>query len=687
MALAAIVVSTVVATGGASAVAVPPVGPPTHLKAVGPTSGEHGFPVWYKDSNNVSMGLCVDGTDPLCGILPGDMPDQTAPTSFPTNFPGEAFYQLASSTITLPTGPAVLVTALEAAFAADVPAAGDQIVFGRVRIRVSTPNGGHFKITHPYGVDEFDVDAAGTKTINFVEDTGIGALGDFTGALKSRIDPFLRWDTGYFKGPDGSSYLGDPAVAHKLTGSALGTNFFRIEGPNIGGPGINVVTNDLFNIQGKVATNAGVAPLASTYTQTSADGGFLDVFASSQAEQSIEVSGSGISTTKLASDADGRYFARVAYSGARPPALVKITNTSDRPKTEMEVAVTDQVLVTKAAFDTDTRTLTVDATSSDSSAAPVLTAQGLGDLAGGSGTFALGSSAVPPATVTVTSSASGSDTAPVIVTGSGAAPEPVVVQTPAELLVQQGQVVLLDGTGSLNATSYAWTQLSGTPVTIANAGTASATFTAPAGAQSLKFQLSVTGPGGPATAETVVTVQAVAPPIANSGQPQSVLQGASVTLDASASQGATAYSWKQTGGVAVTLTGATTSKPKFTMPQTNDALLFQVTVTGPGGSDVSTVQVSPKPDVLTVTQAEFRQGKRDWRITGSASVLETNTVTVWIGSTTGAPKVKLGTATVDALGVWSLRVAAGPLPDATRTISIESTRGGKLIAIPVVVRN
>jgi hypothetical protein len=41
---------------------------------------------------------------------------------------------------------------------------------------------------------------------------------------------------------------------------------------------------------------------------------------------------------------------------------------------------------------------------------------------------------------------------------------------------------------------------------------------------------------------------------------------------------------------------------------------------------------------------------------------------------------------VDALGGWSLRIN-GPAPTASRTISIESTRGGVRLAIPVVVRS
>jgi hypothetical protein len=42
---------------------------------------------------------------------------------------------------------------------------------------------------------------------------------------------------------------------------------------------------------------------------------------------------------------------------------------------------------------------------------------------------------------------------------------------------------------------------------------------------------------------------------------------------------------------------------------------------------------------------------------------------------------------VDALGVWSLRLSNGPQVTPDRTISLESTRGGVKLAIPVVVRN
>jgi hypothetical protein len=286
----------------------------------------------------------------------------------------------------------------------------------------------------------------------------------------------------------------------------------------------------------------------------------------------------------------------------------------------------------------------------------------------------------------VTSSKSGSGTAPVVVTGAALPADPVTAQAPATLTVQQGQSVQLDGSASLNATGFAWAQVAGTPaVTLSNANTSIASFTAPATATTLTFRLTVQGPGGPKTTDEVVTVAAIAPPRANAGPAQSVLAGSTVTLDGSGSTGASSFLWKQTGGVTATLSSTTVAKPTFTMPNTADPVIFQLTVTGPGGSDVATVQISPIPDVLTTSQVEFRTSKAEWRIQGTATVVTGNVITVHLGSTvTGTV---LGTASVDALGAWSLRLANGPQPPASRTITLTSSRGGVLVGVAVVVRN
>jgi hypothetical protein len=662
--------------------------PPSKMLAVGPTSPDNGFPVWYKDSNNLSVGLCLDVNVPQCN-LNTELPDPTQPVSFPDNFPEETFYQLAQSQLTLPSGTtAVLDDNLEAAFNTATPQAGQQIVFGRVRIRITTPTTGHYVVTHPYGVDAFDVTDAATRNINFTEDIGIGAPGDFKGALGSRVNPFLRWDTGLIKGPDGASYLGDGVTQHAITGSDLGTNFFRIDGPDIGGPGINTIQTNLFTLQGRVATNSGVSPTSVTYTRSGTSGGFIDAFATSNPDQVIQVKGTGISTTTLKAGVVGRYFGRVAYTGATPPASVQVVNTSDRPPTTQTVTVTDQVVVTKAAYNSDTGQFVVNATSSDTATPPTLTVVGFGNLTAGAATFDL-TDQVPPGFVTVSSSRSGSATAPVTVTGAAFAPEPVTAQAPATLTVQQGQQVQLDGSASLNATGFAWAQVAGTPtVTLSNANTAIASFTAPATATTLTFRLTVDGPGGPKTTDEVVTVAAIAPPRANAGQPQTVVVGSTVTLDGSGSTGATSYLWKQTGGVTANLSSTTAVKPTFTMPNTSDPLIFQLTVTGPGGTDVATVQISPVADVLDTSQVEFRQDKSEWRIQGTATVTTGNSIKIHLGNDLTGPIINGSAGSpVDALGAWSFRIGNGPQPTATRTISIESTRGGVKLAIPIVVRN
>ena len=124
---------------------------------VGPINAFDGFPVWYKDENGMRLQLNVDPNDPFSGITSADLPDSSQPVSFPTNYPGEAFYMQVEAEMTTGTGErARLVLALEAAFVNEVPAAGDQIVFGRVRIRIFglQPNV-EYTVSHPYGIDTF----------------------------------------------------------------------------------------------------------------------------------------------------------------------------------------------------------------------------------------------------------------------------------------------------------------------------------------------------------------------------------------------------------------------------------------------------------------------------------------------------------------------------------------------------
>ena len=412
---------------------------------------------------------------------------------------------------------------------------------------MTTPSIGHYTVTHPYGVDEFDVTDTATRNINFIEDVGVGAPGDFKGALGSRVNPFLRWDTGLIKGPDGASYLGDGVTPHAITGSDLGTNFFRIDGPDIGGPGVNTDPDQPVHHAGP----------GGHQRRRRADLGDLHP---QQHHRRVrrrvrDLAGRpghpGDRHRDRHHQAEGRREPATTSAGSPSPAPThrhrsQVTNTSDRPPTTVNVTLTDQVVVTQAAYNSDTGALTVTATSSDTATPPTLTALGFGALTAGTATFDLGADQVPPGVLTVTSSKSGSGTAPVVVSGAAIAPDPVTAQAPATLTVQQGQQVQLDGSASLNATGFSWAQVAGTPaVTLTNANTSIASFTAPATTTTLSFRLTVQGPGGPKTTDEVVSVAAIAPPRANAGPAQSVLAGSTVTLDGSGSTGASSFLWRR----------------------------------------------------------------------------------------------------------------------------------------------
>ena len=234
------------------------------LTAVGGADPANGYPKWYIDGNGLQLAPCLDTTaaDP-CGLA-GAIPDPASPISFPNNFPEEFFYWLLNAKITgigaRGAGTALLANALEGAFGGPTgtPAdgAGAQIVFARFRFRVNgglTP-GATYTLTGPLGSRAFVADAAGA--INFTDDRGCGAAPpacDFSLALlQPNVGPFLTWDPAVAPAPP-AGFIGNPAVAHAVIGSPVASNFFRIEGADVGGPGVNLLeTNQFLNVIGKL---------------------------------------------------------------------------------------------------------------------------------------------------------------------------------------------------------------------------------------------------------------------------------------------------------------------------------------------------------------------------------------------------------------------------------------------------
>lgn len=604
--------------GAASAATQVTVKNPGGLTAVGPVNGENGFPTWYGDSNNLRVEMCLDGGNPLCGFLPGDIPDENAPISFPDNFPEEVFYMLAGSELDLPGGGrAVLTLGLEAAFANTVTQ-GDQQVFARQRIVVKgAPASTTLTFKHPYGTVTIDTDGSGAGRL--VEDIS-PSVGNFATPLKGNIGPFLKWDSG---APEG--YLGNPDVPHTVTGGPLGNSF------SVTGGGLDL-TNNEFTVQGKIATNSGLDAVAAVPS-----GGQLDVFATSGDGAVLQVEGESgkYETTPMRSDpASGRFYARLDVTGAMP-ARVKVVNLTDKPASSKLVDVTT-IKVTQAEYDgTD---LTVAATSAATEAALHVVGLTPGTLTAGTPTsFPM---AAPPATVTVANAAGATASLPVTVTGGAAtgaalppvppqpdpgpvtdntpnnpgtgtppAAAPVAVASASTTSVTPGIATTLDGSGSTGATAYEWSQVSGTPVAFSDKTVAKPTVTLP-------FPVAT-------TATSPVTVPAAGPVVLR---------------------------------LTVTGAGGVTSTADVTLNTVYDSVAVDANSRHRVGTEL---RVNG-----TATLA------------GSTGILNPQTQVVIFDTTPGRAVRKLGTSPVDTLGAWSLRLKPAPAPQVTRVL-VQSTRGGQ----------
>jgi hypothetical protein len=206
------------------------------------------------------------------GFCLTEEPTPGAPINFPDNFGPEAFWWMAETTAVGQGINGLLVLALEAAFANEVPVEGDQVAFARIRIRIDVPTPGIYTVTHPFGVATYDVAAVdvpgggGANEINETQDIGNFLLpgrpadgADYRAALLDgtvglvdadgrSIGPFLTATDGNVTDTvTGNVYLANPAIPTTVIGSPLGNNLFSIAGP------VGTASTDMFTLMGKVS--------------------------------------------------------------------------------------------------------------------------------------------------------------------------------------------------------------------------------------------------------------------------------------------------------------------------------------------------------------------------------------------------------------------------------------------------
>ncbi len=182
-------------------------------------------------------------------------------------------------------------------------------------------------------------------------------------------------------------------MLHTVTGSPYGTNFIKVEQKNPDGSYTLVGQwNNLFSLQGRMAVNSGVDVDAAYFTGNDSNGS-LDVYASSDAGQSIVVSANAVLGTPATPmrELDGRYYARLLVNKKIPVGTqIEVVNTGDKPVAKKTFSIADQVAVTTATYNADTQDLTVSATSTDTESGvdtPTLTVAGFGPLVSGTATF------------------------------------------------------------------------------------------------------------------------------------------------------------------------------------------------------------------------------------------------------------------------------------------------------------
>jgi hypothetical protein len=542
----ALAVAALTVVGGIATAAV--IAPGTNgpgLAAVGPVSATDGYPVWYKDKNGLRLENCISNSDPFCPAF-GGLPDPAAPISFPDNYPDEGFYTLTNANLnTGNAGKALLVVALEQAFRNGPVADGDQVTFARMRLKLTNAKD---------GVDYKFTTPVGTKTMQ-TSGKQAGLVFDTEDIGIGGVGDFsgaLGGRVGPFLTWD--TFPSDPGLKPDASGKDTyvgdGATLHKITGSPYG------AASNVFRIEGPGINPSPTVDGCPTVAGPIPDCIETDLFT----VQGKVATTSGVTaeqaTYSRSSGSDGTVD--VYASSEAGPQAIQVSDASGGP----------------AAFDPT-------------------------GLTGSNGHFLAHlkyTGSQPPAKVKVVNTGDVPATTKTInvtdrVTGSAGYDTDTQLLTVNAASSDAGaaRVLTVTGFGAVSSGTYVSDQLDAPPVSV--------TVTSDAGG-SLTLPVTVTGP-----------VQDPIPVVTQAGPDQSVPVGQLVTLDGSASSGATSYSWNAdaTNPAAVVLTNPTSATPTFTAPTTVGTYTFTLTVTGPGNPAPATVTVTVNPASNAVANAGTNQ--------------------------------------------------------------------------------
>jgi hypothetical protein len=145
----------------------------------------------------------------------------------------------------------------------------------------------------------------------------------------------------------------------------------------------------------------------------------------------------------------------------------------------------------------------------------------------------------------------------------------------------------------------------------------------------------------------------------------------------------------------VVLSSDTSAKPTVSIPyyakaadatpltdKADGTVRLELVVTGSNNSTSTPayVDLAIVTDTVAVDAASRHRVGTELRITGTSTIGSTtllipSTTVVIYDTTPGRPVSKLGTATVDTLGAWSLKAKPGPTNQIT-SVLVQSSRGG-----------